>query len=58
MSQQHAEKMAKTVTKNVRLDYLLYLPDDYREDADQKWPLILFLHGFGQRGFRHYCHNL
>lgn len=50
MSHQHAEKMEKTVTKNVHLDYWLHLPDDYHEKADQKWPLILFLHGLGQRG--------
>jgi dienelactone hydrolase len=27
------------------LDYLLYVPDDYGEDPQQKWPLILYLHG-------------
>jgi acetyl esterase/lipase len=27
------------------LDYLLYLPDDYGVDSQQKWPLILYLHG-------------
>jgi len=29
--------------------YLLYLPDDYTE-LKTKWPLILFLHGAGERG--------
>ena len=26
-------------------DYLLYVPDDYGVDVQQKWPLILYLHG-------------
>jgi predicted peptidase len=32
----------------VRLDYLLYLPQDYNQQAS--WPLMLFLHGAGERG--------
>jgi predicted peptidase len=31
-----------------RLKYLLYLPKDY--DAKEAWPLVLFLHGAGERG--------
>lgn len=32
----------------VSMDYLLYLPEDYaKEDS---WPLLLFLHGSGERG--------
>lgn len=31
-------------------DYLLYLPDGYGADAAKHWPLILFLHGAGERG--------
>jgi predicted peptidase len=34
----------------VKLDYLLYLPPDYNKDLSQKWPLIFFLHGSGERG--------
>ena len=30
--------------------YLLYLPKGYGENKDQKWPLMLFLHGAGERG--------
>jgi predicted peptidase len=33
----------------VDLQYLLYLPDDY-EKSEHDFPLILFLHGKGQRG--------
>ncbi len=29
---------------------LLFLPKDYGADQQQKWPLILFLHGAGERG--------
>jgi predicted peptidase len=30
--------------------YLLYLPLGYGEDAARRWPLVLFLHGAGERG--------
>lgn len=30
------------------LQYLLYLPDNYATQA--RWPLVLFLHGSGERG--------
>ncbi|MFW6171885.1 MAG: prolyl oligopeptidase family serine peptidase [Planctomycetota bacterium] len=33
---------------SVAMDYLLYLPDDYQRKAP--WPLVLFLHGAGERG--------
>lgn len=33
------------------LHYLLFLPQSYEEkDASTKWPVILFLHGSGERG--------
>ena len=42
---------AQTFEKNgVKLDYLLYLPPDYAKDTQKKWPLIVFLHGSGERG--------
>jgi predicted peptidase len=31
-------------------DYLLFLPESYGADATKRWPLILFLHGAGERG--------
>src|SRR5580698_1869563 len=31
-------------------DYLLFLPEGYGADATKRWPLILFLHGAGERG--------
>ena len=36
-------------TETIAMDYLLYLPKDYYK-SEKKWPLILFLHGKGQRG--------
>lgn len=32
----------------VQLGYLLYLPKDY--EKEKSWPLVLFLHGAGERG--------
>lgn len=32
------------------LDYLLYLPDGYARDTARRWPLVVFLHGIGERG--------
>ncbi len=31
-------------------DYFVYLPRGYETQADKKWPVILFLHGNGERG--------
>ena len=47
MSQQ-MRTFTDTVAQSVHLDYLLYLPKAY--DGATKWPLILFLHGMGERG--------
>lgn len=32
------------------MDYLLFLPSNYYEEETKKWPMILFLHGRGERG--------
>ena len=39
----------ETTQKNTGL-YLLFLPEQYNHSKDTKWPLILFLHGSGERG--------
>jgi predicted peptidase len=36
------------VAVQVQLSYLLYLPKDYQKQ--ESWPLLLFLHGSGERG--------
>ncbi|MEZ4668964.1 MAG: alpha/beta fold hydrolase [Anaerolineae bacterium] len=33
-----------------KLNYLLHLPPDYAQSHAKKWPIILFLHGMGERG--------
>jgi len=38
------------ITKTYRLEYLLFLPQGYGESQDERWPLILFLHGRGEQG--------
>ena len=30
--------------------YMLYLPEGYEADTQKAWPLIFFLHGYGDRG--------
>jgi predicted peptidase len=47
--EQIANTFSKKVTKMVECKYLLYLPADYEKDK-KKWPLIMFLHGAGERG--------
>jgi predicted peptidase len=49
MSQQ-PQHFEKPITKTASLNYLLYLPPGYSEDVTVRWPLILFLHGSGERG--------
>ncbi|MFA3783894.1 alpha/beta hydrolase-fold protein [Melioribacteraceae bacterium 4301-Me] len=46
---QTAAHFRATITKNVEANYLIYLPEGYN-DSNKKWPLLLFLHGAGERG--------
>lgn len=41
-------KQKLDVSHPVTMDYLLSLPTDYK--SKEKWPLVLFLHGAGERG--------
>jgi predicted peptidase len=47
---QTEQMFQKEITKTVSLKYLLYLPKGYGQKKDQKWPVMLFLHGAGERG--------
>jgi predicted peptidase len=46
---QFAGTLEARITRNIKLEYLLYLPDGYNRSR-QRWPLMLFLHGSGERG--------
>lgn len=48
--EQSSQVFSKKVTKTVGCKYLLYLPADYGKDSKKNWPLIMFLHGAGERG--------
>ena len=48
--QQQPAKLDRKVTVTVKANYLLYLPKGYGKDPAKKWPVILFLHGSGERG--------
>ncbi len=41
-------KFKQTIT--AKLDYLLFLPRGYDAKSGERWPLIFFLHGAGERG--------
>ena len=47
---QRAQTLEKRIVKTLRPNYLLFLPKAYGANAEQRWPLILFLHGAAERG--------
>jgi predicted peptidase len=47
--QQKSQHFEREITITVKLDYLLYLPAGY-DDEEKDWPLLVFLHGSGERG--------
>jgi predicted peptidase len=47
---QTAQKYHHEREQSLAADYLLFLPEGYGADAAKRWPLILFLHGAGERG--------
>src|SRR5438045_3101196 len=46
---QQAKHFEAKIRVAVRLDYLLFLPQDYAK-SKKSWPLMLFLHGAGESG--------
>jgi len=46
---QQSQMFKKEITKTVSCNYLLFLPEDYGKKR-QHWPLMMFLHGPGERG--------
>lgn len=49
-SNQQIHSFTKTITRTVSLNYLLFVPQAAKSDPNKKWPLMLFLHGAGERG--------
>jgi predicted peptidase len=47
---QESRSFMTEIRRMVTLNYLLYLPKEYGDDKSKQWPLILFLHGAGERG--------
>ena len=51
---QVAQRFTSTEDKSLTIGYLLFLPDGYRVrqvgTRQKSWPLLLFLHGSGERG--------
>ena len=49
VGEQTAQTFQREIKMTVAGEYLLYLPQNYETSKD-KWPLMLFLHGAGERG--------
>ncbi len=47
---QTVQRFERTITKQVGYEYLLSLPQGYDPASGKKWPLMVFLHGSGERG--------
>lgn len=45
-----AQSLSRQIAKTVAATYLLYLPKQYSTDDNKHYPLLLFLHGSGERG--------
>jgi predicted peptidase len=48
IERQQSEHLSRSV--QVELEYLLYLPPGYDPHGEKRWPLVMFLHGAGERG--------
>ncbi len=47
---QQVKSFSRKIGRPVSANYLLFLPQDYDAKTSTRWPLILFLHGAGERG--------
>lgn len=47
---QTVHSFERALTKSVGYKYLLALPPDYNAANGKRWPVLLFLHGSGERG--------
>src|SRR5689334_6008545 len=47
---QTSHALSSAIGQRPLINYWLYLPPEYNAQPEKQWPLILFLHGFGERG--------
>lgn len=47
---QQIQHFEKQIVKTVGYDLLLYTPQSFSQEEKKHWPLIIFLHGSGERG--------
>lgn len=47
---QHPARFHTSIAHKVDIAYLQYLPKDYSAKGEKRWPLLIFLHGAGERG--------
>ncbi|MEY2408614.1 MAG: hypothetical protein QOF48_1284 [Verrucomicrobiota bacterium] len=47
---QKPREFEQAITRTLRARYLLFTPKGYEAKAKREWPLMLFLHGAGERG--------
>lgn len=47
---QTAQTLNRSVTQTQQLKYWLFLPKGYEAKGSKRWPLLVFLHGMGERG--------
>ncbi len=45
-----AKQWTVTNPQQAKVQYLLFLPQGYGQNPEKRWPLIMFLHGAGERG--------
>jgi predicted peptidase len=43
-------KEKAVIVRKTSLNYLLWLPGDYKKEKNKSYPLLIFLHGSGERG--------
>ncbi|MCK9208356.1 MAG: prolyl oligopeptidase family serine peptidase [Salinivirgaceae bacterium] len=49
-AQQAGSQFKQQINGSFQLQYLVYLPQNYQPQGNEKYPMLLFLHGSGERG--------
>ncbi|MBL9127951.1 MAG: hypothetical protein JNL97_09910, partial [Verrucomicrobiales bacterium] len=47
---QNPGRFTASIRQDLAADYLLFLPRGYDPSSAKRWPLLIFLHGAGERG--------